>query len=245
MTKSAWQITKPFDAIVFDCDGTLSTIEGIDYLAELNKVADKVSQLTEIAMAKTGLTPEIYEQRLTFVKPSFTDLIALGNAYCQHAMPEIKTIIQLLHQQHKAIFILSAGIKQSVMMLANYLNIPEKNTHAVEVYLQNNHYHDFDRQSPLIHNDGKRNFIQIIKKNYPRILYVGDGLNDLAVKNDVSRFVGFGGAFYRQNIADASDFYITDYKALLPLVLTAQEAQSLSAINNDLYLKGLNLLNGN
>jgi phosphoserine phosphatase len=37
LTKN-WQLQHPLDAVVFDCDGTLSQIEGIDALAEKNDV---------------------------------------------------------------------------------------------------------------------------------------------------------------------------------------------------------------
>ncbi len=58
-----------------------------------------------------------------------------------------------------------------------------------------------------------------------KIVYVGDGLNDLAVCDVVARFVGYGGFFYRANVAAKSDFYLTSpsMAALLPLVLTEAE----------------------
>ncbi|TAK75879.1 MAG: phosphoserine phosphatase, partial [Gammaproteobacteria bacterium] len=59
-----WQPQAPIPAIVFDCDGTLSMIEGIDELAKHNGVSEAVQALTAEAMEKTGLHPDLYRQRL-------------------------------------------------------------------------------------------------------------------------------------------------------------------------------------
>lgn len=42
----------PVDAVISDCDGTLSTIEGIDELARMNDVYAEISQLTQAAMTQ-------------------------------------------------------------------------------------------------------------------------------------------------------------------------------------------------
>ena len=42
-----FQLADPVDAIVFDCDGTLSLIEGIAVLAHANGVGEHVRELTE------------------------------------------------------------------------------------------------------------------------------------------------------------------------------------------------------
>ena len=42
MKAPTWQLDHPINAIVFDCDGTLSIIEGIDELARNNGVGDAV-----------------------------------------------------------------------------------------------------------------------------------------------------------------------------------------------------------
>lgn len=235
--------TEPFSAIIFDCDGTLSSIEGIDYLAELRGVYKEVSYLTHEAMAHTGLTPALYQKRLAFVKPSKEDIQQLGCAYCEHLMPNAFQVISALSAQKKSIYIVSAGLQPAVEYLAIHLNIPLANVKAVNIFFDVKHaYQDFDLNSPLIHNQGKATIVKEIQKKHPRILYVGDGLNDLAVKPYVSRFVGFGGAFFRENIKKESDFYITGFAALLPLALTAPESAQLSPGNILLYEHGKTLL---
>lgn len=240
MLKPNWQVVEPFSAVIFDCDGTLTSIEGIDYLAERRGVYSQVANLTQQAMAVSGLTPALYEQRLNLVKPTRDDILQLGDEYCKQLMPHIAEVIDALHSLNKAIFILSAGVREAVLKVAQQFLIPDDHVHAVDLYFDhNNDYQHFDLNSPLIHNQGKQEFVKNIQKKYSRILYVGDGLNDLAVRPYVSRFVGFGGAFYRDHIAKESDFYITKYASLLPLALTSAEEKSLEPLLKKLYQQGL------
>lgn len=57
MMQPKWQLAMNISAIIFDCDSTLSSIEGIDELAETKNVQQEVSRLTELAMNKTGINP--------------------------------------------------------------------------------------------------------------------------------------------------------------------------------------------
>ncbi len=224
MVKPSEQVIKPFSALVFDCDGTLTAIEGIDYLAKLRGVYHQVANLTQEAMGKTGLTPALYQQRLDLVQPSQADILQLGKAYCEHLMPNTAQVFAVFQALNKPIFIISAGLRFAVNTLAAHLAVPLDHVKAVDIYFdEQGTYRGFDLQSPLIHNQGKSVFVREIQKTYSSILYVGDGLNDLAVKNEVTRFVGFGGAFYREAIAKACDFYITDFAELLGLALTEDE----------------------
>ena len=56
-------------AILFDCDSTLSTIEGIDVLAEQAGVVDQVVPLTNAAMEGRLKLEEAYAARLDLIKP--------------------------------------------------------------------------------------------------------------------------------------------------------------------------------
>jgi phosphoserine phosphatase len=73
------------------------------------------------------------------------------------------------------------------------------------------------------------------------MIYIGDGLNDYEVYQLVSRFIGYGGAYYRQNIADLCEFYAksASLAAILPLLLTQEEYHQLNATHQLLYNKGL------
>lgn len=247
MNKPNWQLTIPLDAILFDCDGTLSSIEGIDELAALAgpEKEKAVRALTAKAMGQSGINPDIYAERLAITTPAKAQLYTIGKDYYTHRTPDADSVIRILQQLGKQIYILSAGLHPAVAYLGKQLNIPAQNIFAVNIsFDEAGNYRDFDHASPLVQNEGKRLIVEQLKKQHPRILYVGDGMNDLAVRTLVTKFIGFGGFFYRQNIADQSDYYIrtASMAPLLPLALTEEECGRLAGEDRELYGKGVGLL---
>lgn len=237
-----WQLQKPIDAILFDCDGTLSQLEGVNELAKLSGVEEEVSALTMQAMAKTGLNPALYQERLSLIRPHYEAVKALGKHYFDQRVPDTLELIRIFKRLKKSVYLISAGVNPAVDIFGVLMEIPKNNIFAVDLCFDaQGKFQDFDHQSPLIWNQGKGKIIKQIKLLHTEIVYVGDGMNDLIAKPLVRRFVGYGGVFYRENIANAADFYIQSLSmsSLLPLVLTSAESKQLFAAEKILYEKGL------
>jgi phosphoserine phosphatase len=242
MSVNSWQVKTPISAIIFDCDGTLSAIEGIDELAKNNNATDIVQRLTQDAMGKSGMNVNLYQQRLDLVQPTQQQILELGEKYIAHCVPDVFEVIQLLKRLNKDIYIISAGLQPSVAMLGHYLNIPTAHIYAVGMeFNAKGQYVDFDRRSPLVNRNGKRVIVNELKKVHDNILYVGDGLNDLEVKDLVNRFIGYGGIYYRENIKTACEYYLTaaSMSAMLPYTLTEDEIPLLNVDEKKLYQNGL------
>lgn len=237
-----WLTEQPFDAIVLDCDGTLSTIEGIDVLAEQNGVYDEVHRLTSIAMTQTGITPELYESRISLVKPTKAQLLALGQQYFFERSLDALQLVETFLSLKKAVYVVSAGINPAVKIFADLLGISEKNVFAVDAHFDAaGNYKGFDCNSPCTYRSGKRDIALELKKRHGRVLYVGDGMNDFEVHDCVDRFVGYGGNFYRENIAEGSEYYIRSASMLplLPLALTQQEFEQLNILHRKYFIEGV------
>lgn len=242
MTSPSWQLNTPVSAIVFDCDGTLSSIEGIDFLAKNNGVGDVVKSLTSTAMDKSGLNPVLYQKRLDLVFPRREQVHALGHQYFAHRVPDISDVINLLKRLNKAIYLISAGVNPAVRMFGEMLQIHPDNVYAVDLsFDQQGNFLDFERNSPLINNDGKRKIVEQIKNEHPAIIHIGDGLNDIVTYDLVTRFIGYGGVAYRKNIAELCQYYITtlSFAPLVPLALTQAESENLLPEEQALYQRGL------
>lgn len=223
-------LSSPVEAIIFDCDGTLSHIEGIDELARMNGVGHEVERLTAEAMGKSGINPALFQQRLELVQPTVAQTKILSQLYFQHKAPELLSVIHTLQALGKTIYIVSAGLSAAVSSFGKLLSIDPAHIFAVDIYFDSTgRYTDFDRASPLIYPEGKRIIVNQLCQRHQRMVYVGDGLNDYAVYDLVTRFVGYGGAFYRESIAQKCEYYITipSMAPLLPLCLTEKETLSL------------------
>jgi phosphoserine phosphatase len=248
MVAITWQLQHPIDTIIFDCDGTLSTIEGIDELALSNGASETVRQLTEDAMSRSSMNLELYDRRLELVKPTRKATTELADHYFAHRTPDIEAIIRIFKRLKKNVYILSAGLLPSVSLFGEQLGIPKENIIAVDIqFNEQGNYQDFDRTSPLVTSTGKRIIVSQIKALHPELIFVGDGMNDIAALDLVDRFIGYGGAFYREKIAELSQFYITvpTLAPLLPLTLTLDEFNQLNADERMLYQKGLQAIQKN
>lgn len=226
-----YQLDKPIDAVVFDCDGTLSTIEGINYLAEVNGVGERVKVLTEQAMSVSGISDSLYEERLSLVRPKRQQVVDLALTYFSARVHQVVAVIELLQSLGKVVYVVSAGINPAVKLFASMLAIPANQVIAVDVWFDTDgNFEGYDKSCPCGHFSGKKVIAQKIRADHPRLVWVGDGMNDVVVKDDVERFVGFGGQYYREKVAAVSDFYMksTSMAPLLPLVLTIDEVSALA-----------------
>jgi phosphoserine phosphatase len=210
------------DAVIFDCDGTLSAIEGITELATLNNKTEIIRQLTEEAMGGSGLTIDLYRQRLDIVKPTRQQCKIVAEKYIQHVTRNAKETIKKLQENNIAVYIMSAGVDACVLPFAKYLNITANNTFSVPIlFTPNGTYQNFDATCELTSNDGKLILAKNLKNKHNKIVAVGDGMNDVSMKSELVKFIGFGGAFYREKIKALSDHYITenDMKKILEYCL--------------------------
>lgn len=241
--KMSWQLSQPLDAIIFDCDGTLSSIEGIDEMAKLNDVQEEVMNITKLAMDQSGINPKVYQKRLDLVKPSLSQAQEISQKYIRRVVEDAQSVIHLLQSLSKRVLIFSAGISPSVRPFADFLSIAQEDVYCVDVFFdEKGQYLDYDHQSFLTQKDGKKELVLDLKKRYPRLALIGDGQNDLAAKDDVSRFIGFGGVYFRQAVYQKAPFYIHSpgLSPVLALCLTQEEGQRLiDSKSHSIYEKGI------
>lgn len=236
------QIDTSVNAFIFDCDGTLSTIEGIEVLAQQNGVGERVKELTQYAMCEVGLCGDIYRERLDLVRPTRSQTVELAQHYFAARVPDITAIIETLQALGKAVYVVSAGVNPAVTLFATMLGVAPDNVFAVNLkFSPGGDYESYDETAYPSQHNGKRIIADELKARHDTLLWIGDGMNDLVVKPDVLRFVGYGGAFYRPKIAAAADFYLKcqSMAPLLALGLTTAECDSLSTTARELYENGL------
>lgn len=237
-----WQLQSPLSAVCFDCDGTLSALEGINELARYNHTEEAVEVLTAQAMSQTGVNPAIYEERLAMVKPTLTQVRALAEDYHFHRAPDVEVVIEALKRLGKTLYLISAGVNPAVTLFGERLGFSVENIFAVDLNFDGQgRYLSFDPHSPLIHNQGKRQIISQLCERHSRMMHIGDGLNDLITQDLVTRFVGYGGIYYRENIASCCQFYIEtpSLAAILPLSLTGEEYRLLRPAEQHVYQQGV------
>src|SRR5512146_33862 len=112
-----------FRTVVFDCDSTLSTIEGIEELARDHRA--EVESLTEEAMRGAIRLEQVYARRLELVRPPRGRVLALGKRYIDTLVPDAKATIAALQAEDIAVRIISGGLKPAVLALAAELGVAD------------------------------------------------------------------------------------------------------------------------
>ena len=206
---------RAFQTVIFDCDSTLSTIEGIEELAREHRA--EVEALTEEAMRGTIALEQVYGRRLELVRPPRGRVIALGQRYIETLVPDAIETIAALRGEGVHIRIISGGLKPAVLAVARKLGVADEDVAAVDVYFdQDGSYAGFDEASPLAMSGGKRRVIEGWQLAGP-VLMVGDGATDQEAQPVVDAFAAFAGVVYRAQVVAAADYVIRD-KSLAPVL---------------------------
>ncbi len=211
-----------FDIICFDCDSTLSKIEGIDELGRRSGLFDELVALTNAAMNGELALEDVYGKRLSLIKPDKTQIEWLADLYVAEMVEGVEVLFSALLAQGKQVHIISGGIRQAILPLAEKLGLPADHVHAVNVLFNaDGSYKDFDPQSPLAKNGGKAVVCQQIKQEDLTMAMVGDGKTDLEAKHAGARVIGFGGVAERAIVAEQADIFVKDHSlmAVLPYLV--------------------------
>ncbi len=232
--------------VIFDCDSTLSRIEGIDELADIAGVTSQVKQMTDAAMAGEIGLEEVYGKRLELIKPTQKDILKLKDAYKNTATQDARLVIDLLRELGHDVYIVSGGLLEPVREFGLSLGITEKQIHAVGVnynqlsgqWWRSNgggetswspEYLDFHR-SPLTLSEGKKTIIsQLLAGKSGRSMLIGDGMSDYLASSCVDQFVGYGGVISRVNVKENSDVFISS-ESLLPVLPLSSAGEGLEKI---------------
>lgn len=223
-----------YDAVIFDCDSTLTTIEGIDELARVSGRYREVASLTDAAMNGDLSLDDVYCRRLDMLMPSRRDVSSIAGRYRRHAVPDASAVIGALHAAGKDVFIVSGGLYDAVGPFGAWLGVPDDHIRAVRIRYAPDEA-GVDRYagiepSPLTTADGKSVMVRELLEDQPgRSLLVGDGVSDLVAGGEVTCFIGFTGVVERPSVVAGADVLIagTALSPLLGLALTASEQATL------------------
>ncbi|MBD3298803.1 MAG: HAD-IB family phosphatase [candidate division Zixibacteria bacterium] len=215
------------DSVIFDCDSTLSSIEGVDELAERAGVGDDIRTLTKASMEGDVNLEDVYGKRLELIRPNTDDLAWLGLRYVEAIVDGAGHAIATIQVTGRAVYIVSGGILQALHVLARELKVPQSHVFGVAVHLsEDGSYAGYDTDAPTAHSGGKTEIIRGIIANGRRAVMIGDGVTDLEAQRLGVPVIGFGGVVTRPAVKAQADAWV-DGPSLLG-VLAVIEALEMS-----------------
>ena len=210
-------------AAFFDCDSTLSAVEGIDRLAQRAHVDAQVVPLTRAAMEGNLSLEQVYARRLELIRPTHEDVTWLGTQYVEQRAAGAAETVAALQALGWQVHIISSGIREAVLALAADLSIPPERVHAVEVFFHGDgRYRDFDRTSPLTRAGGKAAVCRGLMTRVDSAVMIGDGVTDLEAAEAGVPVVGYGGIARRERVVAKAWKYVDapSLTAVLDVILS-------------------------
>jgi len=207
--------------LLFDCDSTLSAIEGIDELGRLRgpEVFKAVEDMTTKAMDGSTPMESIFAKRLDMIKPTLKELESIGQKYIQQVEPTAVDTIKKLKAAGWTVIIVSGGFTQAIRPLAQYLGI--ERVEAVELrFNPDGSYAGYVESCPTAKSKGKNVVALKLRDEFKayQMILVGDGASDLEVKGDVDKMIGFGRYTARPKVKAGADAFITSLDQLISLL---------------------------
>jgi phosphoserine phosphatase len=243
----------PYKHIFFDCDSTLTAVEGIDILAESSGKQWRVEVLTQAAMDGELDLEDVYAKRLRALNPSHQQIRDIRRAYKRHRVEDAKVLIAALQELGHQVYIISGGLLEPVREFGVFLGVPAEHIRAVSVtynelsgqwWVEGNEQYMAYEDGALTVSDGKAEIVEeLLGAKHGRTLLVGDGYSDLLAGRAVHLFAGYGGVVQRQLVLEQAPLYLqsTSLAPLLPiaagpaairrLIGTSHEALSRKALD--------------
>lgn len=219
----------PYRHVVFDCDSTLTRVEGIDVLAARAGLAEEVARLTEAAMEGVIDLEDVYGERLAAVGPTRAEVAAIRHDYKEAAVPDARRVVEALHELGHDVYIVSGGLEEPVREFGISLGVPADRIRAVGVaydelsgqwwsrHQGQERYLDYGKGA-LAMSEGKAQIIgELVGDERGRRLMIGDGVSDLLAAEAVDLFIGYGGVADRPRVRVSSPIYLHDLP-LSPIV---------------------------
>jgi len=240
----------PYKHVFFDCDSTLSTIEGIDVLAETVGKKWRIEVLTNAAMDGKLDLEEVYAKRLRAVRPTHEQIRQIRRIYKHNIVADAQAVIAALQYLEHHVYIISGGLAEPVKEFGVYLGVPKENIRAVHVdydqlagewwYAETDfkkpkqRYIDY-KEGALTVSNGKAQIVkEFLGTQNGRSLLIGDGSSDLLAGHTVDLFVGFGGVVQRERVKAESPIFLHT-PSLAPLLLLAAGPAAIRQVKDTPY----------
>ncbi|MGH7995427.1 MAG: HAD-IB family phosphatase [Opitutaceae bacterium] len=214
--------------VCFDCDSTLTAIEGIDELGRFRgpDTLAQVEAMTDEAMNGRIPVEAVFGRRLEIIRPRREEVAAVGRRYIENIEPAARATVTALRRAGWTPVIVSGGFTEAIRPLADALDI--QRVEAVGLTFEpDGSYRGFDTGYPTTRSGGKAEIVRRLRRELVpgRAVMVGDGASDLDAKPEVDLFVGFGGYVARPSVEREAGAFIRSL-ADLPGLMAALQAPS-------------------
>ncbi len=209
--------------IFLDFDSTLVRVETLDLLAHRKGIGPEVERITRATMDGNMKMEDGFLRKVALIAPHTNEISAIAQELPSLLLADAEEVVGTLHAQGHELWILTGNFHQLVDPLARQLGIPPTRILANDLQFHPDGSYQGVVPSALCQSDGKVIAIKPYLNGAPSIM-VGDSAGDMACKEVVDMFVGFGGVVCRPIVKKNADMFI-ETESLKPLLAIISSAQ--------------------
>jgi len=203
--------------LFLECDGSLSSIEGIAELATAagEEIHRRVAELTEAAVSGQVPVGEVFARQMQIIRPNAETCRKVADLYLASCEPGVGKAIAQARELGWTPVILSGAFAPLLAPLAAKLGISQ--VEAVPLtHADDGSYLGYDTYFPTARTTGKRECVRrwIAATNPLLTVMVGSGLSDLETSGVVDCFIAYTGVPARPSVVAGADHVIEHWKNL-------------------------------
>jgi D-3-phosphoglycerate dehydrogenase len=215
----------PNRKFVFDFDSTLTSVEGLDVLAEISlrnnpdkdQVINKIQEITDLGIDGDISFSDSLRSRISLLnanKFQLTELVDLLKTKLSNSVAANK---EFFTKYSDRIYIISCGFKEFIEPVVAELNIhPERIFANTFEFDKDGAITGFDESNPLSKHDGK---VGCLKSSgiQGEIQIIGDGYSDFVMKREglADKFFAYTENVSRKKAVDNADHIVASLNEFL------------------------------
>jgi len=193
--------------VFFDCDSTLSGIEGVDELGRMRgeAICREIERLTNEAMGGHVPIGEIFGRRLELIRPTLEECERVGQMYIREVEATAQATVEGLRRRGWEVVIVSGGFVPCILPLARALGIGRVEAVPLE-FGDGGEYVGYGEGHPATRNGGKLEIVRGVlgEMGAGKSVMVGDGMSDFEAAAGVDLFLAFTGFVRREPVVRAA-----------------------------------------
>lgn len=212
---------------VFDFDSTLTSVEGLDVLAEISlegksereEIVKKIQEITDLGIDGDISFTESLSRRIALLKANKSDLDKLIDLLRTKFSDSVLENKAFFDQYKDQIYVISCGFKEFIVPIVAELGISEDRVYAnTFTFDEEGMINGFDDKNPLSQHNGKVNCLRGANLE-GEIQIIGDGYSDYVMRREgvADKFFAYTENISRKKAMDNADFVVHSMNEFLKI----------------------------
>jgi len=210
---------------VFDFDSTLTSVEGLDVLADISlrnnpdkeSVINQIQEITDLGIDGDISFSDSLSIRIDLLKANKSQLKELVNFLKTKLSVSVKSNKEFFTKYQDQIYVISCGFKEFIDPVVAELHInPERVFANTFTFNETGLITGFDETNPLSQHNGKVNCLKA-SGIQGEIQIIGDGYSDFVMKKEgvADKFFAFTENVSRKKAIDNADYVVASLDEFL------------------------------